>query len=54
LADENKDKLKDARDKCAEVYEKFVTDDGFDNGKLDHLNEAIKHVEIVIANLDGA
>ena len=47
------DKLKDARDKIAEVYETKVTTDGYDNGTLDNMHEAIKHLEIAIKTFGG-
>ncbi len=39
--DEDITKLKDARDKIAEVYETQATDDASDNGNLTSLNNAV-------------
>ena len=48
---ENIDKLKDARDKIAEVYESEVQDDIHDNGNLTLMNNAIMFTEDSIQKL---
>jgi len=52
MADGSIDKLRDARDKSAEVYEAEVQDEVFDNGLLDTLNSAIKSLELAIKLLE--
>ena len=46
--DPNLVKLKDARDKCAEVFEAEATDDLHDNGNLDNIHQAVIHIENAI------
>ncbi len=45
-------KLKDARDKIAEVYESQATDDIPDNGNLTHLNNTLLTINESIINLN--
>lgn len=48
---EELDKLKDARDKLAEVYESQATDDLPDNGNLNHLHNGLINVNNAIVAL---
>ena len=45
------DKLIDARDKIAEVYESEATDEVPDNGNLSTMNEAILKINMAIKTL---
>ena len=45
-------KLKDARNKIAEVYESQATDDAKDNGYLTSLNNAILTLNESIVNIE--
>ena len=49
---DNIDKLKDARNKLAEVYESEVMDEVYDNGNLTTMNQAIISIEQAIKNLE--
>ena len=50
---ENIKKLKDARDKCAEVFEKEAKDEVFDNGNLDNIHKAICHIQVAIKEIEA-
>ncbi|KKM97641.1 hypothetical protein LCGC14_1165990 [marine sediment metagenome] len=45
-------KLKDARDKVAEVYKSQATDDAKDNGNLTHLNNSILTLNETIIKIE--
>ncbi|GAF89331.1 unnamed protein product [marine sediment metagenome] len=51
-ANPNLEKLKDARDKIAEVYEAEAKDEHHDNGNLTTMNDAILHIESAIDTLE--
>ena len=51
--EEDIQKLKDARDKIAEVYESQATDDLTDNGNLTKLNNAILSVNESIKEIQS-
>ena len=51
MVNENRNKLNDAKNKLAEVYESEVSDDKYDNGNLDNINNAIKQTQLAIKEL---
>ena len=50
--EEDINKLKDARNKIAEVYESQATDDAKDNGNLTHLNNSILTLNDAIKKIE--
>jgi len=50
---DNIEKLKVARDKCAEVFEKEAKDDIFDNGNLDSIHKAICNIQVAIKEIES-